>query len=337
MIEPPRVALTGVGYAVPPGIRTNDDPIFDWLKAHQTAGQDLFQGYKERRVLARDDGPPDLPTTVVDLMVPAAQQAIAAAGLQPGQVDAILGYASVSEYLTPNALAEVHRRLGLPGTCWIVPVDLEEDFNTSLVLAQSLIQAGRATNALVVAGCNWTRFVSYHTPESISVSDGAGAAVVGPTSDPSRFRIVDAATDTKTSGYGVMFMSGDEVGHGADATTTYTAPYFHITPGGFAAVKGFGVTAPAALANRLIARNGLDGPGVALITHQTSRGLIDAWRAAIEPGQYVETLESFANMVSATIPVNLAHDYARIEKDYVLLLDVSAELKTTGVLLSRSG
>ena len=29
-------------------------------------------------------------------------------------------------------------------------------------------------------------------------------------------------------------------------------------------------------------------------------------------------------MVSATIPVNLAHEYARIEKDYVLLLDVSA-------------
>ena len=72
MNEPPRVALAGVGYAVPPGIRTNDDPIFDWLKAHQTAGQDLFQGYKERRVLAGDDGPSDLPRTVVDLMVTAA-------------------------------------------------------------------------------------------------------------------------------------------------------------------------------------------------------------------------------------------------------------------------
>jgi 3-oxoacyl-[acyl-carrier-protein] synthase III len=336
MFEPPRVALTGVGYAVPPSIRTNDDPIFAWLKAHQTEGQDLFKGYKERRVLACGDSPSDLPTTVVDLMVPAAQQAITAAGLQPGQVDAILGYASVSEYVTPNALAQVHRLIGLPETCWIVPVDLEEDFNTSLVLAQSLVETGRATNALVVAGCNWTRFVSYHTPESISVSDGAGAAVIGRTPDGSRFRIVDAATDTKTSGYGVMFMSGDEVGREPGART-YTKPYFHITPEGFAAVKGFGVTAPAALANRLIARNGLDGSRVALITHQTSRGLIDAWRAAIKPGQYVETLELFANMVSATIPVNLAHEYARIDKNYVLLLDVSAELKTTGVLLLRDG
>ena len=62
MIRPPRVALTGVGYAVPPSIRTNDDPIFDWLKAHQTAGQDLFQGYKERRVARlrrRPVGPAD--------------------------------------------------------------------------------------------------------------------------------------------------------------------------------------------------------------------------------------------------------------------------------------
>src|SRR5262249_50683606 len=152
-------------------IRTNDDPIFSELKARLPAGQDLFQGYKERRVLDGGDSPSDVPATVVDLMVPAAEQAIAAAGLQAVQVDAILGYASVSDYITPTALAGVPRRLGLPETCWIVPVDLEENFNTELVLAHALVETGHVQNALVVAGNNWTRFVSYQSPESACVSD----------------------------------------------------------------------------------------------------------------------------------------------------------------------
>ena len=53
--------LTGVGYAVGPVVRGNDDPIFDWLKAHPQPGQDLFKGYKSRRVLPKH---PNLPNPI---------------------------------------------------------------------------------------------------------------------------------------------------------------------------------------------------------------------------------------------------------------------------------
>jgi hypothetical protein len=64
---------------------------------------------------------------------------------------------------------------------------------------------------------------------------------------------------------------------------------------------------------------------------------MDAWAAAIRPGQYLDSLAAFANMVSATLPVNLAYFAGKIARDWLLLLDVGAELKTTAVLLRRNG
>lgn len=37
--------IIGVGYAVSPNLRGNDDPVFDWLKARIPPGGDPFQGY----------------------------------------------------------------------------------------------------------------------------------------------------------------------------------------------------------------------------------------------------------------------------------------------------
>ena len=333
MNQPERVAVAGVGYSVPPLVRTNDDPVFDWLKQHQASGQDLFKGYKERRILACPDNLSDLPRSLPDLMVPAARQALADAGLAPGQVEALLGDASVSEYYTPNELAEVHRRLGLPASAWIMPVNQISGFNTSLLLAQGLVQAGRCRNALIVCGCNWTRHVSYRTAQSVSAADGAGAAVVARTADRSRFAMADAESVCATADYGAMYMAGDPV-RTADGTC-YTRPYFHITDAGLAAFKDFGEKAPADAANRLLARNGLNGSQICLISHQASRVLLDAWKSAVGPGQYLDTLESFANMVGANVPVNLAYHRDRVEKDELVLLAVGPEFTASALLLRR--
>ena len=36
------VAILGQGHELPDHIRGNDDPLFDWLRAHQPAGSDIF-------------------------------------------------------------------------------------------------------------------------------------------------------------------------------------------------------------------------------------------------------------------------------------------------------
>jgi 3-oxoacyl-[acyl-carrier-protein] synthase-3 len=337
MNDPQRSALTGVGHAVGANVRTNDDPVFDWLKKHPQPDQDLFAGYKFRRVLPCEGTLADLPTTVAGLMIAACRNALEQAALQPHAVDALLGYATVSEYVTPNALALVHEGVGLRPDAWLLPVEGEEHFLSALVLANALVRPeGPVRNALVVTGCNWTRYVNYHTAQSVAVSDGAGAAVVGPTADPCRFVVVDAATTVVPGGYGSMYMQGDLLAVQSHAGPVYTRPYFHIGETGDAAYRDFGRKAPPELANLLLKRNHLSGEDITLISHQSSRGLMKAWEAAIRPGQYLDSLEEFADMVPATVAVNLSYFYDQIARDNVLLLDVSAELKTTAVLLRRS-
>jgi 3-oxoacyl-[acyl-carrier-protein] synthase-3 len=331
--RPKRIALAGVGYFVPPLVRTNDDPIFTWLKQHQTPGQDLFRGYKERRVLACPDSLCDLPKSLPDLMVPAARQALADAGLAPGDVDVLLGDASVSEHGTPNELADVHCRLGLPASAWIVPVNLMANFNTSLLLAHSLVQAGRCRHALIVCGCNWTRHVNYRTAQSISAADGAGAAVVALTDDDSRFALADAETVCDSADYGAMYMAGEPV-RTVDGLC-FSQPWFHITAAGVTAFQTFGEKAPGEMVKRLLNRNGIEGSQICLISHQASRVLLDAWSAAIGPGQYLDTLEQFGNMVGANVPVNLAYHRDHIAKEELVLLGVGPEFMASALLLRR--
>jgi 3-oxoacyl-[acyl-carrier-protein] synthase III len=318
-------AIIGVGYAVPPNIRTNDDPIFDWIKKHQPHGTDLFKGYKERHVLS--DG-----EKIMDYLVPAAEKAIDASGVARDEIDLLLGDVSVSEYITPNELAQLHAELSLSERTWILPFNNEfSNFNASLAMASALIAAGRARNALLACASNWTRYVNYHTPPAVSAADGAGAAVMGATSDRSRFRVVDFETVSDTSYYGTMYMQPDRDGK------LYTAPFYHITDAGQQGFVKFGETQPINATNRLLARNNLTGADIALMSHQASIVLLQAWQDGIKPAQYLQTLEQFANATLATIPMNLACLYDQIKTDWLVLLGIGADMHTNALLLQRNG
>jgi 3-oxoacyl-[acyl-carrier-protein] synthase-3 len=335
---PQHIAIVGAGYALPPHIRTNDDPIFDWLRNHgyppNAAGP--FTGFEERRVLPAPGSLADLPTCVTDLMVAAARQALKKAHLKPAQVDLLLGWASISEFITPNALTMVHKELKLRPDSWLVPVEGLENFTTALWTADALIKAGRGKIALIVAGCNWTQFVDYHTPQSVSAGDGAGAVVLAHSAKKGLFYLKDAATQVVPSVYGGMFMHGDLVP--GNNLLTWSSPYFHITATGMTTFNTLGMKAPAEIGNLLLKRNKVKARNTSMITHQASKVLMDEWENKIGPGQYLSTRETFANMVSATVPVNFAYFNHKdmIEHDHLLLLNPSAEFKAVGALLKRS-
>ena len=320
-------AIVGTGFAVPANIRTNDDPIFDWLKKHNPHGMDLFKGYKYRRVLSREE---NLDT----IMVPAALRAMEHAKIGPADVDLLIGYGSVSPYETPNELARLHQILGLDPRVWVLPLNNEfSNFNAALWLCDGLVRTGRIKTALLVIGGNWTHYVDYHTPQAVSASDGAAAAVMRSTEEKGRFHVVDSETCTDSSYFGTMYMAGDPVR--AEGRDLFTGSTFHITDAGQAAFQQFGVNEPPKAALRLLARNGLTGADVTLISHQASSVLLDAWGQAIAPAQYPNTLEEFGNMAIANIPVTLACFADRIEKDHLVLLGIGSEMHTNALLLRR--
>lgn len=332
--------IIGLGFFVPPNLRTNNDAVFDWLKAHVPPGSNPFQGYVTRVVLGPGE---DLMT----MMVPAALNALQDANLRPSDIDMLLGYASVSSYVTPNELSQLHQVLGMPESNYVVPLNCEfSNFNAGLLFADALIKAGRARNVLVLAGGDWTRHVDYHTVQSVSAADGAGAAVVGLSSDPSRWQVIDQNTVTLTSYFGSMFMQGrkyEQVPPKDGHQVLWSDPFFQITTEGIRGFAEFGGVIALTAVTQLLKRHNIQANAWTLIAHQASSTLFQAWQKQLQdqqlqPAQMIETIANFANMTLANVPVNLAWSVANdpITQDNLVLFALAPDMHANALLLQRS-
>jgi 3-oxoacyl-[acyl-carrier-protein] synthase-3 len=193
------VGIWGVGRHLPPQIRTNDwwpaATVARWTAARAAAGPppapttegtarvlramreqavDPFQGARERRVLADD-------RTAVDMEVAAAEDALARAGVDRGEIDLLLTHTQVPEHLVNNSACVLHQRLGLGPRC--LPLQLEATaytFLAQLELAELYLASGRARRALLVQSCALSRILDRDDLYSPVFGDGATAVVVGP-------------------------------------------------------------------------------------------------------------------------------------------------------------
>jgi 3-oxoacyl-[acyl-carrier-protein] synthase III len=316
--------LVATGSALPEQIRTNDDPVFDWLRENPQYGEGLFTGYDQRRVL----GPGE---SVSSIMVAAARAALVKGGIASEQVDMVLGYGSVGQYITPNTLAQVHAELGLAASTEVLP--LANDFtnwNSAVVIADALIKTGQIERALIVCGGNWTQYVDYHTPQAVSAGDGAGATIVGPVTTPSQWRLLDRQVVTASQDYGAMFMAPDALAAG-----DFGSPYIHITPAGMKDFVSFGEDAAPAAVQTLLGRNGLTPSQVTMLCHQASMALISAWQAALPGITILQTIEQFGNLVLAAIPVNLDQLGTQIATDHLVTLGLGVQLHAGALLFTR--
>jgi len=330
------IGICGCGYSVPPHVRANNDPLFDQIKrtvnSQGIAEQDLFTGMKERRYLQDDE-------QLETLMTAAAQQALLQAKVDASKIGRLYGYASVSPYLTPNALYTVHRALALPERAMVVPINSEfSNFLLGAIHAWEAVAAGHCTYALVVCGTNWTRYVDYTQGHAFSVGDGAGAAVIGP---DGRFVFVDYATTTLSEQYGVMTMRLRPVSINGRSYLPIDEqhiprPTYEITrEGGIHSFQTAGMEGPPHLVQTLLDKHGLSGRDIALISHQASRLMLDSWAQHLQPMEYLETLELFGNLTLATYPVNLAYFFQQITAEYLVLVAVGVGFHQIALLLKR--
>lgn len=194
--------VLGVGVHLPPAVRTNNwwpaDVVARWAAAQarglealadlpvategarrtvaalRAAGGDPFDGVRERRVLAPD-------RTSADMEEDAARTALARAGLEPADLDALLVHTEVPERLLSNTGCELHHRLGLPAACLTVEAHASSyAFLAQLSLAAALVETGRARAVLLVQSAAPSRLIDPADPLSSRFGDAASAVVVGP-------------------------------------------------------------------------------------------------------------------------------------------------------------
>jgi 3-oxoacyl-[acyl-carrier-protein] synthase-3 len=135
-------------------------------------------GIKTRRRASEDE-------SVQMMSVSAARDAIAAAGLEPRQVDAVI-VATVSHLLqTPAVATAVAHELGLERPPAFDVSAACAGFCYGLGLARDMVRGGSARYVLVV-GVERLSDITDPTDRGTAFifADGAGAVVVGPASDP---------------------------------------------------------------------------------------------------------------------------------------------------------
>lgn len=327
-----RVAIVGTGFALGDIVRANDDAVFAYLRANPPPNRDLFEGLTYRRVLAENQ-------SVVSIGVQAADRALHDAGSTAAQIDMLLGAASVGDYYAPNALGAIHASLGLSRQCRVMALNSEyTGFLDGLKVANDLIAAGTIGRALVVASVDWTRHMDYREAVCVAASDAAGAAVVARSSDDARFALIDWENETDTRLYGALRMAprGATVPpHYGPADLFTTALMKLDDESGANAVKNFGLPVPPQVVARLLARHGLSGEDITLVAHQTSKPVQDYWIGKVAPACHLSTLTELADMVSASVPVNLAKLYPQIGTDHLVLLGIGMEMRATALLYAR--
>lgn len=331
-----RPRIIGSGWAVPKKIRYNDDPIFDWLRKNDP-NPNLFTGYKERHVLSDNEN-------LLDMMLPAARKALKHAGKKPEDIDILIGLGSISEFIQPNTLSGLHKALGLPDKTWVIPVGNDfSNFASCLMIADSLVSTKRAKNVLICLGCNWTRNVDYHTGQSVSAADGAGAAVVSMSSKKEKWWVADYCTVTKSDYYGDMYSAGLKLTAAPPISgydTVYSPHFFQITPGGLKGFSGFGEPVAISSTTKLLKKNKLPASDILFMPHQTSATLINYWVNAlkIKPEQVISTLEKFANVTVATHALNFAwsEEHMDIQGDNIVMLALGPDMHANSMLLKRN-
>src|SRR5439155_7547170 len=134
-------------------------------------------GIASRRIAGPDE-------TVADMAVAAGGKALAASGLSPAGIDLVIVATCTPEVQIPNTAATVARRLGIaaPGA-----YDLNAacaGFCYALASASDAVRAGTAAHVLVIGAEKLSQWVDW-TDRSTAIifADGAGAAVVGPSTE----------------------------------------------------------------------------------------------------------------------------------------------------------
>lgn len=337
--ETPPPASPGIlscAYAVPPTTRGDDDPVYRRLdRTPDTSGTseaDLFTGAGRRHVLAPDE-------SIDTFMLEASERALAEAGVSPGQVDRLYGYASVPEYATPNPLYRLHGSLGLRTGTLVVPVNSEfSTFALGVLQASEAIRAGSCSIALVAVGSGWTRNLDYTRGHAQAASDAAAAAVVGP---DGALALVGHATRTESSYYesmtmGVRVRTADGwSGIPVDAAGTPVPTYEMHPEMGLEVYRTVMWDGVPRLVEQLLGEHGVTPGEVALVTHQGSRTLLDHWAEQVRPAQHLETFAELGNMTSATYPVSLAYHWGTIIAPYVVVVSVGTGFHLTAILLRR--
>ena len=281
--------IAGTGRYLPARVLTNDDlaqsvaTSDEWIRTRTGIGA--------RHVADESE-------TTSDLALHASREALAAAALDPADVDLIVVATTTPDMIFPSTACILQTKLGAKGGPAFDVQAVCSGFVYALTLADRMVATGAVRNALVVGAEVYSRILDWNDRGTcVLFGDGAGAVVLVPSLEPG----VLAARLHADGAHAPTLCVPGQVRNGAIAGS----PFVQMDGGH---VFRFAVKVLADTALETLAAAGL-APGAIdwLIPHQANLRIMDATakKLHLPHEKMVVTVDRHANTSAASIPLAL--------------------------------
>lgn len=316
-----RSVIAGTGSALPPRRVTNEelaarvDTTHEWIVERT--------GIHARHIAGEGE-------TTATLATEAARKALAAAGVEPGQIGLIVLATATPDQTFPASATKVQTALGI-GDCIAFDVAAVcTGFLYALSVADNMLKGGMADFALVIGAETFSRILDWEDRTTcVLFGDGAGALVL-------------RAEETEDQGVLATRLHADGrhndllyVDGGVSTTGTV----------GKLRMKGkevfrHAVVNLAAVMNEVLGAAGHDPSEVDwVVPHQANKRILDATakKLGLDPARVVVTVDQHANTSAASVPLALdtAVKDGRIKRGDLLVLEAMGGGFTWGAAAVR--
>ncbi len=318
--------IAGTGGYLPERAVTNDD-LAAW-KGLETSDAWIRDrtGIRQRHIAAEGQ-------TASDMGLKASLAALAQAGAEPAEVDAVIVATATPDSAFPSTAARIQGKLGLGAGIAFDVAAACAGFVYALGLADALVRAGQARGVLVVGTEVFSRILDWTDRGTcVLFGDGAGAVFL-------RAGAVDQA-----EGRGLLSTHMHADGRFGDILAVDGGAG---STGGTGVVRMAGrevfkhaVTKLASAVDEALAANGLAQSDVAwLVPHQANIRIIEAMgkKLGLPMERVVVTVDRHANTSAASVPLALAEATrdGRIQKGDLVLMEAIGGGLTWGAALAR--
>ena len=283
-------------------------------------------GIRQRHIAA--DG-----ETTGDLALPAARQAIEAAGVAPDDIDLIIVATTTPDRVFPSTACLLQQRLGIHGCPAFDVQAVCTGFVYALGIADKFIRSGSARHALVVGAETLSRIVDWTDRGTcVLFGDGAGAVVLGASDEPgilsSHLHADGQYAELLQVPYGIS-QGYDEVREGHAFIEMQGNEVFKM------AVNTLGRIVDETLAANELEKGDVDW----LVPHQANIRIIGATarKLKLPMERVVCTVGEHGNTSAASVPLalNTAVRDGRIRRGDTILLEAFGGGFTWGAVLAK--
>jgi 3-oxoacyl-[acyl-carrier-protein] synthase-3 len=322
------VEIAGTGACIPSRVMSNAD----FTRTLDTTDEWIVQrtGIRERRIVAEGQ-------STLDLAATAGRAAIADAGMTAQDIDLIVNCTITPEHVLPSTACELQHALGCR---WVGAFDLVaacSGFVFGVITAAQYVVSGMAKNVLVVGAESLTRITDFQDRAScILFGDGAGAAVVRPSTDLQR-RLLAANMGADGARARAIWVPGGGAAEPASLRTVNERLHYMRMNG--REIYKFAVTQMQQLVAQTTADAGCSVDDLALLVpHQSNLRIIESAceRLGLPASKVLINIDRYGNTSAASVPIALheARVAGRVRPgDLVMLVAFGAGLTWGSVLL----